>query len=669
MKKTLLAILPILLSLSVYAQQEISKEEARAFMETYLEDCLQNKYSDDYDHYFDMDQKGEEEYLINEFFHQYRILSVRPPWVDVLTSFDTPEKWDRIYSYQLKKKGEDLFILPRKIRFWTGANWYPHQQECTIGRSFSEDDFQHFKDRTLAANDLEESDVDLNYASLLGEWVINECAACNTYSQVLINRETLHFKPNGQFGEGGNWFVAEDHVFIRFPDKVTYKDFKIYPLRDASVWISHESKWNTEIGMHLVRKGQLKEQGTNVLLPVLLPKADILIQPVYDALQCITPNRIIFTTHGKKGLMDSLSNIIIPTKYDKILITSGEDIMYATVGSSTHVLDSDGNLIKTLDFTVKHPWMGNQYCIEKKGKVGMMDSLGNILIEPIYDDLKPGGSTHYTVCKEDQWGLIDLEGKLALPLEYDGVEYCTEELTVIKKEGRYGVINIKSGAIVIPIEYDRIKIKGAPMILGLKEGTVIPYQMDGSRLLNLEYDYMEWMGWNYMGVEKDGKRGVINELGEIVLPIQYDDILWADLTFKGLFDVRINGETVTVDSTGMIIPKEEIKRRKALVDKLYQDKQKESSNDEPGSELSPRRIGSGYALFNAEEEMILPPVYERYPLRTSDGHLIVDKNAYTGLITQEGTVVLPFIFQDIYECTRSGIYIINYQGKKGLIRI
>ncbi len=667
----LTTILSISLSFS-YTQSSITTAEARDFIADYLDNCIQNKYAEFFDRYFDIEQDEDGFYLLKQFLYQYKILSAEPPWVEILASVDDPARWDRIYRYQLKKENNKLFIVPRREKYWIAHNTFSYQDERVISRPFSASDMALFKTRFLTTNGLHETDLNKNHPAFLGDWLRWECPSCKglTYLNILKHFENFSFQPHGQFEEDGEWFVVDDRLVIRFPRTSDYNVFDFHVLKDSTLWLSYQRADGGEIGMHLIRPEQTDQMPLDTLRASLVPQVEILYPTIYDNLSCIDSTYLIFEQKGKAGLMDNVGNIILPLKYEKIFISDDQKVVFANLKDGAKVFDHKGSELRTLDYKFDIAWMNGQYFIQKNGKKGIADSLGNIVIEPLYDYIKPAGFANYQLCIGDQWGLVNLQGEEILPLEYEGLEYRTENLTIIKEGMHYGVMDTEKKELIVPIQYDRIKIKGAPLILAFKEDKAIPYRLDGTRLADLEYDYMEWMGWYYCGVEKNGKRGVINELGETVLPIKYDDVMWADLSLKGLFEVKLGEEEFIVDSTEMVISEAEFERRRKITEQLREIKENERIAEHTGVQpkFTSERMDGYYAIFNEKGQMVLPPIYG-YPIFINDTQLIVSKGDYYGIIDVAGRVILPFIFYDITTCDASGTLILDYKGKKGMVRL
>jgi len=156
-------------------------------------------------------------------------------------------------------------------------------------------------------------------------------------------------------------------------------------------------------------------------------------------------------------------------------------------------------------------------------KIGFVNHGGEIVVNPqyaiyygeCYDEtdyirvalIEPYGVTHsdrsVTAYYRYLYGLMDYSGKLIFPMEYHDIKpsFGNKRLyTVANKSGKYAVMNVDGEEIVLYGRYDYIG--------GFDNG-----------LARIK------IGKTSNGkVNSDSKWGLINERGEEVLPVEYDNI-------------------------------------------------------------------------------------------------------------------------------------------------
>ena len=140
-------------------------------------------------------------------------------------------------------------------------------------------------------------------------------------------------------------------------------------------------------------------------------------------------------------------------------------------------------------------------------KIGFIDKNGNVVIQPVYDDFKGKSFSrvHTSVCvkKNNKWGIIASDGHTIADFEYDfifpSISYCTnyqennnyfKQLYTVCKNHQWGVLKI-----------------------------------DGSIFIEFgKYDWIDGYDSGLVRVKENEKWGMIDYMGQIALPVEYDNI-------------------------------------------------------------------------------------------------------------------------------------------------
>jgi hypothetical protein len=146
----------------------------------------------------------------------------------------------------------------------------------------------------------------------------------------------------------------------------------------------------------------------------------------------------------------------------------------------------------------------------------------------------------------NKWGYSDTLGKIKIKPKYDSVSLFDYDMVYkgnhvfaeVKLNGKPMMIN-EQGAVVVPPKYDYIKL-----IDGLEEATFIISKNNKFGLFakgkELFPPVSDWMADAYPGrfyeVHTNGKSGLINMKGEIVIPIIYDRLHPAGGKTPGFMD-------------------------------------------------------------------------------------------------------------------------------------
>ena len=134
-----------------------------------------------------------------------------------------------------------------------------------------------------------------------------------------------------------------------------------------------------------------------------------------------------------------------------------------------------------------------------------------------YNEVKYIGEERFVV---EEKRLIDINDKLIKSLNYQDVAYFREGLARVEADGKWGYID-KEGKEVISPKYEISwyfgkNIEGLRVTFGYADNYGDDYY-DG-------YDYEEAFSDGLIAVIKDGKAGVINQEGEVIIPTIYDKI-------------------------------------------------------------------------------------------------------------------------------------------------
>lgn len=156
---------------------------------------------------------------------------------------------------------------------------------------------------------------------------------------------------------------------------------------------------------------------------------------------------------------------------------------------------------------------------ELTNKLGSFDQDFIMKIPPIYDQLYPIYYTEFLIAEaNDSFGLINWDNQVIIDFSYDSLFYCPQGLRAIKND-KLGIINFQ-GEIIIPFEYE----------------TQTP-ELDISEIEKRQRNFFPK---NYILMQKDGKKCLLDENNNILIPAEYEDIRGLHFE-KKIFQVKKNG--------------------------------------------------------------------------------------------------------------------------------
>lgn len=141
----------------------------------------------------------------------------------------------------------------------------------------------------------------------------------------------------------------------------------------------------------------------------------------------------------------------------------------------------------------------------------------------------------FIIRKDGKYGSIGTNGKEILPTIYNSIipiqpNYFIDIYTnlpvyaIIQLGARYSLANLSEGHVLLPFEYDEASLFRSirwekKTIFKLRKGTKYQLFFIEEGLLTDEYDDIIFCNKNNI-VKKDNKYGIINDLGEVICPIE-----------------------------------------------------------------------------------------------------------------------------------------------------
>ena len=225
----------------------------------------------------------------------------------------------------------------------------------------------------------------------------------------------------------------------------------------------------------------------------------------------------------------------------------------------------------------------------KDGKFGIIDHTGKEITKPIYDEIKGldrnitpnlfAYPAHYTVKENGKYGMITRTGKVLIPSVHKYLYYRTKDsLVEVTEEGEEYTMNLKGKRINAKPEYEEqqpqydrrpdkvLSPDGKTYSLydaySRKEsvvpnlGTVVQNLVDAEvfkdangktglyhvgqkkLVIPFEYEEIKYGFKGYFQVKKDKKWGVMDSIGAVTIPLQYEYIGLTSAGYSGYADKK-----------------------------------------------------------------------------------------------------------------------------------
>jgi len=337
------------------------------------------------------------------------------------------------------------------------------------------------------------------------------------------------------------------------------------------------------------------------------------------------------------------------------------------------------------DQTINTPEHFRQGLVQmgKAGKYGLLDENGIVKIDfdyeyPFFWYEKEGLSYKFvTSLKDSFFDFIDIQKFKVIRTDYTNASDFVEGFSIVEKNGKDGFVDTLLQLRIPCIYYIAKEFNNglAPVCnIDYKWGVV---DTDGDTIIDFKYDNIDVFQNGITKVELNKKLGCLNEKGEIVVPIEYDEILCSSTKFK-LEHIKVckNDSCSLLDLNGVKVSTTSYSELYFIEEfYLYTDVLiNETENyfignrddfayaiNRDGKEIN--NIGSKLLIFfynglaliknendkcgfvNKEGKLLIPFDYDYYwYYHFISGNSILKKDEKFGMIDEKGEIVIPFMY-------------------------
>lgn len=388
-----------------------------------------------------------------------------------------------------------------------------------------------------------------------------------------------------------------------------------------------------------------------------------------------------------------------------------------------------------------------QKCKCTNEKWGFSVRNGNeIIINCVYDNVEEfdciyidgkqdGRKKHFArVNSNGLWGIIDSQGELVVPCIYNRIEkiYIYTSLLPVEKEGKWGYLDIKNNwNKIITCQYDvaynfsnyfdikagiaQVQLNGKWGYINYLGQDIIPFKYEDFKSINSNEGLMSSIISDlskssinfihgFISAKFNGKWGVIDSIGNTIIPFKYDEISFNNNTDDYII-VKLNNKVGWLDRKTYkeIIPclydnidyfsnnkdfiRVKLDEKYGLLDKSYKAFIPIQFADivELGNFLEVKTISQSYSdckrgLYDKNTgKEVLPAIYTRISFADEKNSYVRDnpneeynsfiriemKNTY-GLCDINGKVILPCKFKRIESFDSKGFAKVELEDKYGV---
>lgn len=267
-------------------------------------------------------------------------------------------------------------------------------------------------------------------------------------------------------------------------------------------------------------------------------------------------------------------------------------------------------------------------------RVGLIDSFGNIKIPLKYDELWPL-KNNLLVKLNGKWGVTDKEQKALIPLEYDSYNWESQELISFVKNGKVKKhFRIDKSTVQNIGDYDEIinpeYIDQYPLTMVKKDGRIGFIDSSYTEVVAPVYEMCESFyasDLKLVRVFRDNKWGYINKQGKEVIPCRFEDS--ENFGHDGYALVQFNGERFCIDTIGN------------RIEACDHGVQWRNTN---GNVVN---RGYVYGLVNNQGMVVMPVIYDQMYKMPNENFYRFCRKKLWGIADENGKILLPGEYEEI----------------------
>lgn len=233
---------------------------------------------------------------------------------------------------------------------------------------------------------------------------------------------------------------------------------------------------------------------------------------------------------GKFGQLSNTGAEIVPFIYD--------ESMYFTEGIAGMKLNGKWGMVDCQNNTVI-PFVSedigfcknNRISVKKNGKWGVIDKFNNVVIGYEFDELpyiflgdRNCGSTYAKL--GDKYGIIDIHGEILFDFIFEAVD-CADDYGKwfsLKKDGKWALYSCEKNMFISPFMYDyidyyengifNVQVNGKSFYVDTENRPIADENFECGKI---------FYGSTLIPFQKNGKYGVMNTGGKIIIEPKYED--------------------------------------------------------------------------------------------------------------------------------------------------
>lgn len=363
------------------------------------------------------------------------------------------------------------------------------------------------------------------------------------------------------------------------------------------------------------------------------PQGEWIVSPVYD--QIYMKNGVgMVERDNKSGFIDANGNVLVEPTYDYVDLNDKYGIWNPFVyvykddlvgvvrleesTLSTIILPKYSKIFPFHDGLAQFVTMHKDEYGNFQGDVslGYLDETGKEAVKWEHFPYEFGSLSEGKIAIQNdtgEWGYVDMEKNVLIPHRYDEANPFYDDMAIVIIDGKQGVID-PSGSWILEPDYIDIIPLDSYFIVHDDRGKYLISTDDRTKISNVYDDIGR--GSNIRPVKLNDKVGFINENGEEVIPLNYDEC-YTFAFWEEYAAVRKQGEWFYINAQGQRLG--------------------ETTFDEIGlfdDGYAKVKKGGKWGVVDRNQEIVVPMQFEEVSVYR-EGLVLVKKNKKYGFVQVE----------------------------------
>lgn len=340
-------------------------------------------------------------------------------------------------------------------------------------------------------------------------------------------------KKNGKWGTLNR--MGEELIPCIYDEEIVFKDnYAIVSLSGKMGIINKDGKCvfpcHFSFLKPFVKSSKLLKSAENNKCGIVDVLGNIIAPTIYEEVGDLYGDLVVVKQNGFYGLINLNGDIVIPLEYE-FIDKSHHGINKFDIDIKSEFFSVKKNckwkyIIANSDYRnnnqydwVSGPWGDNyNYIVRLKNKYGIVNRLGSIIVKIMYSEIFVDYD-YYILKINGQMGICDNTGEFLLPVFCSDVQILSKKSAIVEKDMRFFLFFFNKDKA--SIEYDEIRRFGGTFCKVTQNGKCGVINDEGGVVIPIIYDYINYKGRKKVEVIKDNKFGIIDLAGNTVLPIKY----------------------------------------------------------------------------------------------------------------------------------------------------